>query len=458
MRAPTVLALFAAVLCLAVPALADPGPEVSIPGPSDSLDLRHGPSDITPVQGADGVATPPATPAAIPTPGPQPSPAAADGTAVPPHGPGVIPSVVSDSMRQPPTPAMPPENYRGRRMQPPVVARPDSIVSAPMPAAAEIDTEIDEEKALEIILKSDPEAARRYRSPRKAFFLSLMLPGAGQVYCGSWVKATLFVATEVSLGVGWYQVAIVQARQKEQQAERYAALHWRQQRYDSTWARLYPAGQQLTPVQVQATAPNRESLCDALYGNQKSNWASCMDQALQDTTAHYSSYSDQFTKGGTTSAPENWSQDSVLSFRSHNIKDLTAFYNVIGSQDLATGWEDNPDNMTTGDILNYSKAINDHANDPSILLTNPWGVSAMQNYYLGLRARSDELARMQKWFLGGMILNHLAAAFDAALQASRMNRELLHLQTTWLDGLGVQGGLAWASGLPDLQARVDWNF
>jgi hypothetical protein len=148
----------------------------------------------------------------------------------------------------------------------------------------------------------------------------------------------------------------------------------------------------------------------------------------------------------------------VASFRSHNIKDLTAFYSVIGSQDLSTGWEDNPDNMSPADIAAYDQAIGEHATDPSIPVNNPWGISAMQNNYLAMRSRSDQLARTQKWFLGGMILNHLAAAFDAALQASRMNRELLQLQTSWLDGLGVQGGLAWATGVPDLQARVDWNF
>lgn len=456
MRAPTVLALFAAALCAGVSAHADPGPEASIPGPSDtaavpqktstdSADHGRGTSDTNPVQGADGV---PVTPP--------------DTASVPPHG-QVSSPVASDTTKAASTPSGPPEGYHGHRMPIPVVAKPDTVVSVPVPvpAAGEIDTEIDEDKALEIKLKTDPEAARRYRSPRKAFFLSLLVPGAGQIYCGSWIKATFFVATEVSLGVGWYEVAIVQAREKERQAEQYAALHWRQQRYDSTWVRLYQSGQ-LTATQIQSTAPNRQSLCDAIYGPSTGNpnvdnpRGACLDTSS--AHADYTNYSKQFSVGGTTSAPPNWSQDSVTAFRSHNIKDLTAFYNVIGTQDLATGWEDNPDEMTVSDIQAYAKALDDRATNPSALVTNPWGVSAMQNYYLGLRSRSDQLARMQKWFLGGMILNHLAAAFDAALQAGRMNRELLQLQTTWLDGLDVQGGLAWTSTIPAMQARVDWSF
>ncbi len=261
--------------------------------------------------------------------------------------------------------------------------------------------------------------------------------------------------------MGWYQVAIVDARNKERQAEQYAALHWRQARYDSTWVRLYQTGQ-LTPTQIQATAPNRESLCDAIYGfatgnpNTDNARSGCLDTSA--SHQNYSLYSDKFSAGGTTSGQGSWSQDSVTAFRSHNIKVLTAFYNVIGSQDLSTGWEDNPDNVTTDNLAAYNKALIDNSTDPSVQVSNPWGFSAMQNNYLAMRSRSDQLARMQKWFMGGMILNHLAAAFDAALQAGRMNRELLQLQTTWLDGIGVQGGLAWSSGIPAMQGRVDWSF
>jgi TM2 domain-containing membrane protein YozV len=337
-------------------------------------------------------------------------------------------------------------------------------VPAPVPEPSEIDTPEDEEKALEIKLKTDPEAARRYRSPRKAFFLSLIVPGAGQIYVGSWIKATFFAATEIGLGVGWYEVVIVQAREKERQAEQYAALHWRQQAYEQSWQRLYgdSSGLDTGQAYMNATAPQRESYCNAIFGpsssSQNSAWSACVDAPTTANGYYSSRFASQYSVGGISStAAGAWTQDSVLSFRSHNIKDLNSFYSLIGNYpEFATGWDDDQNTVTPQEIQDYYNALT--GPNPAALTINPYGTTPEQQHYLALRERSDQLARMQKWFLGGMILNHLAAAFDAALQASRMNRELLHLQTSWLDHLGVQGGLAWTSTSATLQGQLDWSF
>jgi len=343
------------------------------------------------------------------------------------------------------------------------------MVAVPVPEPSEIDTPEDEDKALEIKLKTDPEAARRYRSPRKAFFLSLIVPGAGQVYCGSWIKATFFAATEIGLGVGWYEVVIVQAREKERQAEQYAALHWRQQAYEQTWQKLYGDSSGLDSAHAQtvisATAPERESYCNSLLGssNQSSEWNACVDAPTTANGYYSSKFASQYSVGGvappSSTDTSAWSQDAVLSFRSHNIKDLTSFYSLIGNYpEFATGWDDYTNTVTPAMIQAYYTALSTAGINPDSVVTNPYGTTPEQQHYLALRERSDQLARMQKWFLGGMILNHMAAAFDAALQASRMNRELLHLQTSWLDHLGVQGGLAWTSTSATLQGQLDWTF
>ena len=340
------------------------------------------------------------------------------------------------------------------------------MVAVPVAQPSEIDTPEDEDQALEIKLKTDPEAARRYRSPRKAFFLSLIVPGAGQIYFGSWIKATFFAATEIGLGVGWYEVVVVQAREKERQAEQYAALHWRQQAYEQTWQKLYGDSSGLDSAHAQtvisATAPQRESYCNAIFGSsassQNSAWTACVDAPTTANGYSSSQFARQYSVGG-VSDTGGWRQDSVLAFRSHNIKDLTSFYSLIGNYpEFATGWDDDQNTVTPQILMAYYNALATAGTNPDTIATNPFGTTPEQQHYLALRERSDQLARMQKWFLGGMILNHMAAAFDAALEASRMNRELLHLQTSWLDHLGVQGGLAWTSTSATLQGQLDWSF
>jgi hypothetical protein len=87
----------------------------------------------------------------------------------------------------------------------------------------------------------------------------------------------------------------------------------------------------------------------------------------------------------------------------------------------------------------------------------------MRSQYLDLRLQADNLARTQKYFLGGMILNHLVAAIDAALTAGKINRSLYKLEsndptaTSWLDGLNVHGGFAWLNG-PVSGVHVAWSY
>jgi hypothetical protein len=456
MRAPKVLGWIFCLLGLAASsALADTIPGAVPIAHNDSAAVAKPPAEPANPARIDAPAAPSATvvPATKDTTSPK-ALAAAD-TAKPQRDDSASQAVAKPFVppMRGPRGGMPAHGMRGG--PPP----PSADAAAPPSDVVGIDT-LDEDQALEIKLKTDPEAARRYRSPRKAFFMSLMLPGAGQVYCGSWAKAALFASAEVGLGVGWYYVVVVKSRQVQHRAERYAAAHFKLQKYDSTWASLYGVD---TATDVrQATSPNRESYCEALYGNTSSSlFTACVDGPKDNATNNniYNSYSNQFAVGGTSSAnPTAWSGDSVMRFWNGNIKNMESFYSLIGYSEFASGWEDNSQNVTTQMLQTYYGLASD--NDPSTVASASalWGESAMQQHYLALRARADRLARSQKWFMGGMILNHLAAAFDAALQAGRMNRKLLDVQTTWLDGLDVQGGLAWAGGLPVMQGRLAWSF
>ncbi|HNY30414.1 MAG TPA: hypothetical protein PKO15_05970 [Fibrobacteria bacterium] len=418
---------------------------------------------------ADTTATSPATPPSV-----APSdrgPATVDTTASAAAKPDSASATVPSTPGVPAPPAQPPVAAPGmaeymksrmhgmppRRMAPPDTAGTSNAVAVPAMTALDPDSVYDEDKALEIKLKTDPEAARRYRSPRKAFFFSLLLPGAGQIYTGSYVRAGLFAAAELGIGIGWYQVAVVQSREKATQAREFAAAHWRQERYEKRWEALYSdtAGRSLVR---QFSSPQRASYCASLYGEVESpNRTACSDNpAGSDFGLHLA----QFAQGGFKSTdPGAWNQQQVLDFRAANIKNRQDFEDMIGRyQEFLPGWEDNPDTVTYPALEMYVKSVQELEKDPTVTVVNPWGASAMRDQYLSLRKESDDLARTQKWFLGAMVINHLASAFDAALTANRMNKRLLHLETSWLDELHVHGGLAWVGSLPATRGQVDWTF
>lgn len=335
---------------------------------------------------------------------------------------------------------------------------PSAPGQATLAPAMDPDSVYDEDKALEIKLKTDPEAARRYRSPRKAFFMSLLLPGAGQVYTGTWVRAGLFAAAELGIGISWYQVAVVASRDKANEARRFAARHWRQERYERRYAALFSGDTSGKASVRQISSPQRASYCASLYGEVESpNRTACSEDPVgSDFGLHMA----QFAQGGLKSTDaQAWNESQVQDFRAANIKNTIDFEDLIGRyQEFLPGWEDNPDTTSFAGLEGYVRAVQESSTDPTVVVTNPWGASALRDQYLSLRRQSDDLARTQKWFLGAMVANHLASAFDAALTANRMNKRLLHLETTWLDGLHVQGGLAWAGGLPATGGRLDWTF
>jgi len=366
-------------------------------------------------------------------------------------------------------PVPPPSAYPGKRpgmrMGPGPESRPEPVTAQePVPsttiAGPTIITEpIDEDSALRILLKTDPEAARRYRSPRKAFFYSLLVPGAGQAYVGAWAKMAVFAAAEVGLGVGWYQVAVVASREKAREAERFAAKHWRQEKYERQWLRLFAdtSSAGFSSNGRQGLAPNRESYCASLYRDEnRSNFLACKEDAPTSSSTHFG----QFAKGGVHSDSVGaWSESEVQVFRANNIKDQDRFHDLIGRYpEFMGGWEDALDTVSTAGLKIYFDLMTARVSDPSIVLpSDPWGASQLRLKYLSLRRRSDDLARTQKWFLGGMVLNHVVAAVDAALQATRMNRKLLKLETTWIDRVEVDGGLAIAPQM-STHATLAWRF
>lgn len=309
------------------------------------------------------------------------------------------------------------------------------------PATDDSLTPYEDEKGAGHRLKSDPKASKLYRSPRKAFFYSLVVPGAGQAWCGAYVRAGVFVAAEAGLFYGWYDVSIRQAREKSREARRYADTHWSAYRYENTRKRLYDEVGGDNRSVVDQASPYRDRYCDAIYGYEESvGRSACLDRPA-DSVENYRNHLELLKDSGIDAS-------AVEAQRTARIKDLPVFYDRIGrDEEFVPGWEDaTSGNVTYTSLRAYDSALTD--NDPSTVPTaSPWGTSDMRAIYLGMRQDADDLAATQSWFLGGLVLNHLLSAVDAALTAQRSNRKLYSEEkTSWMDGLHVQGGLAWSNG------------
>ncbi len=69
-----------------------------------------------------------------------------------------------------------------------------------------------------------------YRSPGRAFFYSLLIPGGGQVYTGSKTKAAFFIGVEAALWVGYFSFHS-DGQKKQDQYIDYANAHWSPELY-----------------------------------------------------------------------------------------------------------------------------------------------------------------------------------------------------------------------------------
>ena len=86
------------------------------------------------------------------------------------------------------------------------------------------------------------------------------------------------------------------------------------------------------------------------------------------------------------------------------------------------------------------------------------GTSAYRDEYVSMRARANRYARMQAWFLGGMVINHIASALDAALTARYHNRQLYETESMWYDRLHFDGGLVLDQGWPKTNLTASITF
>ena len=245
-------------------------------------------------------------------------------------------------------------------------------------------------------VNSMDEVKGSYKSPKKAMFMSLLLPGSGQMYVGGqsrYVRGTFYLAEEIALISGLYYHSIYKYNEQTKKYKDFAKANFRVSKYEKAMNDIYNS---MYPDNLKNIyGAEREDYCKAFYGN-NDFVSSCVKN---------------FGKNGSTNPDNNTP-----------IYNSSIYYRVIANEDFILGWADAKQNDNVE--ANLSKET------PAYIKL---GTSANYDEYVALRKKANNLADRQAIFLGVIILNHIVSAIDAALSANSHNSSLYEEKISFLD-------------------------
>ena len=290
----------------------------------------------------------------------------------------------------------------------------------------------------------------QYRSPKKALFMSLIVPGLGQTYVGHhWVnytRAAVYFLTDVALATGWNYYVVNKQDAQIAKYRKFADQNWRQSNYE-TFLRVH-----YVKDQSELVNQHRQAYCEAVQ-NQETNkgislFAGCKD--ANPSSTNFQSFQSEYDDA-------NWGGVDSISQRRANFENPHQFYELIGKEvEFITGWNDAGRiglQDSTFRVLDDNMAViqDKDGNFPSVTTKN-------QQAYIAMRAQANDYARMQAYFLGGMVVNHLISALDAALTAHYHNKSLYQTETAWYDRVHLDGGLTWQGQEPATTVTARMSF
>ncbi len=236
-------------------------------------------------------------------------------------------------------------------------------------------------------------------STKQAFLMSLVLPGAGEFYSRSYIKAGVFFGAEAAFWAGFFYY-MHQYSVKEDEFKRYADEHW----WEDYWRDWY------------------DSLCTIADTNELGI------EILPDTkTQQYyemiGKY-DWFVLG--------W--DDVIE-RDDYLVHLAATYTI------AINNSDDPSSIHS-EIVSYL-GQNVH--------------SDRMDHYMKMRSDANEQYTIAKYFIGAAIINHVLSAFDAAWTAKRHN-DKLYEGFTGIRSIDVRPAVSVRGGkpMPQITLTLRW--
>lgn len=274
----------------------------------------------------------------------------------------------------------------------------------------------------------------QYRSPRKALFLSLLLPGAGQAYVGgtsNWVRAALYLGAEAGLWGTWYQYSIAGLQDYQDKAKALEKAQWSDSLYENLNYKLRQSAKAQNPQWAQTFAkryqesPSRTEWCFALFGSNDNlpDFNQCVNQ---DAAEFGSSYLPKV------------SNSNFKAFYPNNHSSM------IAQADMVWGWRDASGPRTLEELKL------DAATKTAL------GQSQSQNVYSGYLDQIKKRREMSSTLLGAIAINHLVSAIDAAISAKYHNRGLYQSKSG--PKLSFATPLQWQNGAwtPSLQLALEY--
>ncbi len=255
------------------------------------------------------------------------------------------------------------------------------------------------------------------KSPVLAGVLSLALPGAGEVYSQTYVKAAVFAAVEITSWIVAYSYNRKGDRQTDD-FERFANLHWNASKY-ANWVL------------------NNLSVLDPPEAGNQINWG------------------DRIYPNGydPNDPPRDVPPYHDMSWRELNaLEDNVRGVPNNGFSHLLPPWNDQQYYELIGKYDQFSRGWDDAADD--ILSTSDLPVrSNSQRFYqyAKMRAQANDYYDVAGTFVSVAVINHIVSAIDAFWSASKFNSNLhaelkMRVQPT-------QFGVA-----PVTEARIRYDF
>jgi len=288
-----------------------------------------------------------------------------------------------------------------------------AAVKAKTPAPpAKAETQVEEE---DIVLRGG--ASPDYRSPRKAMFMSLVIPGWGQFYARSKIKGVAFIAAEVGL-FGMREYFNNRGDDWDSKVRSFVDANFSDSSYEAWWSAVRPD-----------TSTNISGIDTSILNEHYRYWQDEKETRTQQYYEMVHKYQ-QFVQG--------W-------------KDATPTLEQYLNGDL-------PDSVGPLPVLGPLPPYRIIVPDPDLTTDTIFGYSADQLEAADLAAKSNDAYRWADnvWF--AIMANHICSAIDAALTARHYNRALLGQSQSFLDRLHIESRtLCGVAGLvPVVAARINF--